>query len=180
MRIINHFEETVIYHIERIVLAPAFVGLSLFNSASCSLSFTKANDNLQRAEWFYHAGANPHFERMVIIISKGQSFVISKREFWGYSIVNRGQYLASSEILKGSSSPTYRAYPPAFKRANLRWSIVYLRRYAVCWYFNQSGPKRQPYGGDFHSAVQRLNPGNNSLRDIPIKETVALRLSNFI
>ena len=80
--------------------------------------------------------------------------------------------MASSETLKGSSSPTCRAYPPAFKRANLRWSIVSLRRYAVCWCFNQSGPKRQPYGGDFHSALQRLNPGNNSLREIPIKETV--------
>ena len=50
---------------------------------------------------------------------------------------------------------------------------VYLRRYAVCWCFNQSGPKRQPYGGDFHSAKQRLNPGNNSLREIPVKETVS-------
>ena len=50
-------------------------------SASCSLSFTKANDNLQRAEWLYYAGANPHFERVVIFISKRESFVISKREF---------------------------------------------------------------------------------------------------
>ena len=87
--------------------------------------------------------------------------------------------MASSEILKGSSSPIYRAYPLAFKRANLRWSIVSLRRYAVCWYFNQSGPKRKPYGGDFHSAMQRLNPGNNSLREIPIKETVALPSEQF-
>ena len=80
MRVINHFEKTGIDHIERTVLAPAIVGLSLSYSASCSLSFTKANDNLQRAEWFYHAGANPHFERKVIIISKGFSFVISKRK----------------------------------------------------------------------------------------------------
>ena len=74
------FEETVIYHFKRIVLAPAFGSLWLSYSASCSLSFTKANDNLQRAEWLYHAGANPHFERKVIIISKGLSFVISKRK----------------------------------------------------------------------------------------------------
>ena len=32
--------------------------------------------------------------------------------------------MALSEILKRLSSPTYRAYPPAFKRANLRWSTV--------------------------------------------------------
>ena len=51
--------------------------------------------------------------------------------------------------------------------------VVSLRRYAVCWYGGQSGPKRKPYGGDFHSVKQRLNPGNNSLREIPIKETVA-------
>ena len=31
--------------------------------------------------------------------------------------------MASSETLKGSSSPTCRAYPLAFKRPNLRWSI---------------------------------------------------------
>ena len=51
-------------------------------SASCSLSFTKANDNLQRAEWLYHAGANPHFEKNVIFILKRELSVISKREFW--------------------------------------------------------------------------------------------------
>ena len=45
-----------------------------------------------------------------------------------------------------------------------------LRRVLV---FQPISPKRQPYGGDFHSAMQRLNPGNNSLREIPIKETVA-------
>ena len=73
----------VIYHFEKTVLAPAFVGLSLSDSASCSLSFTNANDNLQRAEWLYYAGANPHFERKIIFISKRESFVISKREFWG-------------------------------------------------------------------------------------------------
>ena len=77
MRVINHFEETV--------LAPAVEGLYLSYSASCSLSFTNANDNLQRAEWLYHAGANPHFERKVIFISKSESFVILKREF-GYDI----------------------------------------------------------------------------------------------
>ena len=49
-----------------IVLAPAFGSLGLSYSASCSLSFTKANDNLQRAEWLYHAGANPHFEVRII------------------------------------------------------------------------------------------------------------------
>ena len=43
----------------------------------------------------------------------------------------------------------------------------------MCWCFNQSSPKRQPYGEDFHSAKQRLNPGNNSLREIPLKGTVA-------
>ena len=32
---------------------------------------------------------------------------------------------------------------------------------------------------DFHSAKQRLNPGNNSLREIPIKETVALPSEQF-
>ena len=32
---------------------------------------------------FYHAGANPHFERKVIFISKRELSVISKREFWG-------------------------------------------------------------------------------------------------
>lgn len=66
MRVINHFGVTVIYHIERTVLAPAIEGSCLSYSASCSLSFTKANDNLQRAERLYHAGANPHFERIVI------------------------------------------------------------------------------------------------------------------
>ena len=81
MRVINHFEVTGIYHIKRTVLAPAFGSLCLSDSASCSLSFTNANDNLQRAEWFYHAGANPHFEKKVIFISKRESFVISKREF---------------------------------------------------------------------------------------------------
>ena len=87
--------------------------------------------------------------------------------------------MASSETLKGSSSPTCRAYPLAFKRPNLRWSIRSfgtLRRVLV---FQPIGPKRQPYGGDFHSALQRLNPGNNSLREIPIKETVALPLEQF-
>ena len=35
--------------------------------------------------------------------------------------------------------------------------------------------------GDFHFAVRRLNPGNNSLREIPIKGGRShLRLSNFI
>ena len=34
--------------------------------------------------------------------------------------------------------------------------------------------------GDFHPVKQRLNPGNNSLREIPLKGTVASRLSNFI
>ena len=87
--------------------------------------------------------------------------------------------MASSEILKGSSSPTYRAYPLAFKRAAIWWSTISLQRYAVCWCFNQSGPKRQPYGGDFHSAIRRLNPGNNSLREIPIVETVALPSEQF-
>ena len=81
--------------------------------------------------------------------------------------------MASFEISKRTSSQTYRAYPLAFKRANLRWSAVSLRRYAVCWYGGQSGPKRKPCGGDFHYVKQRLNPGNNSLREIPIKETVA-------
>ena len=33
--------------------------------------------------------------------------------------------------------------------------------------------------GDFHFAVRRLNPGNNSLREIPIKETVALPSEQF-
>ena len=33
--------------------------------------------------------------------------------------------------------------------------------------------------GDFHSAMQRLNPGNNSLREIPIKETVASPSEQF-
>ena len=33
--------------------------------------------------------------------------------------------------------------------------------------------------GDFHSVNQRLNPGNNSLREIPTKETVALPLEQF-
>ena len=123
---------------------------------------------------------NGFITQVQILISKRESFVISKREFGvRYSVVNKGQYLASSETLKRSSSPTYRAYPLAFKRANLRWSIVSLRRYAVCWCFNQSGPKRQPYGGDFHSVVQRLNPGNNSLCEIPIKETVALPSEQF-
>ena len=87
--------------------------------------------------------------------------------------------MASFEISKRMSSQTYRAYPPAFKRANLRWSIrifATLRRVLV---FQPIGPKRQPYGGDFHSAKQRLNPGNNSLREIPIKETVALPLEQF-
>ena len=56
----------VIYHIETIAPAPAFGSLCLSYSASCSLSFTNANDNLQRAEWLYHAGANPHFEAIVI------------------------------------------------------------------------------------------------------------------
>ena len=87
--------------------------------------------------------------------------------------------MASSETLKGSSSPTCRAYPLAFKRPNLRWSIRSfgtLRRVLV---FQPIGPKRQPYGGDFHSALQRLNPGNNSLREIPIKETVALPSEQF-
>ena len=68
--VIYHFKETVIYHFKRTVLAPAFGSLWLSYSASCSLSFTKANDNLQRAEWLYHAGANPHFETKVIFISK--------------------------------------------------------------------------------------------------------------
>ena len=66
MKVIYHFEKTVIYHIETTAPAPAFVGLFLSYSASCSLSFTNANDNLQRAEWLYHAGANPHFETIVI------------------------------------------------------------------------------------------------------------------
>ena len=81
--------------------------------------------------------------------------------------------MASSEILKGLSSPTYRAYPLAFKSAAIRWSIrifATLRRVLV---FQPIGPKRQPYGEDFHSAKQRLNPGNNSLREIPLKGTVA-------
>ena len=82
MRVINHFGVAVIYHIERTVLAPAIEGSCLSYSASCSLSFTIANDNLQRAEWLYHAGANSHFERKVIFISKRESSVISKREFW--------------------------------------------------------------------------------------------------
>ena len=35
--------------------------------------------------------------------------------------------------------------------------------------------------GDFHSVKQRLNPGNNSLREIPIKGGRShCRLSNFI
>ena len=58
MKVIDHFETTA--------PAPAFVGLCSSYSASCSLSFTNANDNLQRAEWLYHAGANPHFETIVI------------------------------------------------------------------------------------------------------------------
>ena len=107
-----------------------------------------------------------HFEEIVICH-------IERKVVRRYLIVNRGQQLASFEISKRTSSQTYRAYPLAFKRANLRWSAVSLRRYAVCQYFNQSGPKRKPYGGDFHSVKQRLNPGNNSLREIPIKETVA-------
>ena len=83
MKVIDHFEKTVIYHLKRTVLASAIGSLCLSYSASCSLSFTKANDNLQRAEWLYYAGANPHFEKKVIFISKRESFVISKREFWG-------------------------------------------------------------------------------------------------
>ena len=51
-----------------------------------------------------------------------------------------------------------------------------LRRILV---FQPISPKRQPYGGDFHSVVQRLNPGNNSLREIPIKETVTLPSEQF-
>ena len=80
MRVINHFEVKVIYHLERIVLAPAIGSFYPSYSASCSLSFTNANDNLQRAEWLYYAGANPHFERKIIFISKRELFVISKRE----------------------------------------------------------------------------------------------------
>ena len=113
-----------------------------------------------------------HFEETVICH-------IEEKVVRRYSIGNRGQQLASFEISKRTSSQTYRACPLAFKRANLRWSAVSLRRYAVCWCFNQSGPKRQPYGGDFHSVVQRLNPGNNSLREIPIKGTVALPSEQF-
>ena len=33
--------------------------------------------------------------------------------------------------------------------------------------------------GDFHFAVRRLNPGNNSLCEIPIKEAVTLPLEQF-
>ena len=126
----------------------------------------------RRCKSSFRMDGHIHFEERIICH-------IEKRVMRRYSVVNKGQYLASSETLKRSSSPTYRAYSLAFKRANLRWSIVSLRRYAVCWHFNQSGPKRQPYGGDFHSAVQRLNPGNNSLREIPIKETVALPSEQF-
>lgn len=35
---------------------------------------------------------------------------------------------------------------------------ISLRRYAVCWYFNQSGPKRQPYGGDGRLFAGRMDP----------------------
>ena len=119
----------------------------------------------RRCKSSFRKDGHIHFEELIICH-------IEKR-VWGYSVVNRGQYLASSEILKCSSSPTYRAYPLVFKSAIIRWSIrifATLRRVLV---FQPIGPKRQPYGGDFHFAQQRLNPGNNSLREIPIKETVA-------
>ena len=65
---------TVIYHFKRTVLAPAIVGLSLSYSASCSLSFTIANDNLQRAEWLlsrrckssFRKDGHIHFEERII------------------------------------------------------------------------------------------------------------------
>ena len=126
----------------------------------------------RRCKFSFRKEGHIHFEERFICH-------IEKRVWERYSVVNRGQYLASSETLKGSSSPTYRAYPLAFKRAAIWWLTIFLRRYAVCWYFNQSGPKRQPYGGDFHSVVQRLNPGNNSQREIPIKQTVALPSEQF-
>ena len=54
---------------------------------------------------------------------------------------------------------------------------------ALCWRcaecrWSGSGTK-DLISGDFHSAKQRLNPGNNSLREIPIKETVASPSEQF-
>ena len=125
----------------------------------------------RRCKYSFRKEGHIHFEERIICH-------IEKRVGVRYSVVNRGQYLAQPNAFL-QKHQTLRAYPLAFKRANLRRSAVSLRRYAVCWYFNQSGPKRQPYGGDFHSVVQRLNPGNNSLREIPIKETVALPSEQF-
>jgi len=68
MRVINHFEVTGIYHIERTVLAPASARFCLYHSASCSLSFTNANDNLQRAELIF-SQVQIAFEMRIIIIS---------------------------------------------------------------------------------------------------------------
>ena len=48
---------------------------------------------------------------------------------------------------------------------------VALGRCAECRW-SGSGTK-DLISGDFHFALQRLNPGNNSLREIPIKEPVA-------
>ena len=59
-------------------------------------------------------------------------------------------------------------YPRGAKGTNIR---------ALCWRcaecrWSGSGTI-DLISGDFHFAVRRLNPGNNSLREIPIKETVA-------
>jgi len=150
-------------------------------SASCSLSFTKANDNLQRAEWLYHAGANPHFE--TIVINHFEVTVIcyiEKRV--NFAILNCEQrlvvgFIRDFERIIISDLPSV---SPCIQEAQKALTLC-----ALCWRcaecrWSGSGTK-DLISGDFHSAMQRLNPGNNSLREIPIKGgTVTLRLSSFV
>ena len=172
-RVINHFEVTVIYHFKRIVLAPAFGSLWLSYSASCSLSFTNANDNLQRAEWLYYAGANPHFEEIIIChIEKrvwGAIFNWEQRLVIGF--IRDFERIIISDL--PSVSPCIQEVQKALTLCALCWRCAECR-------WSGSGTK-DLISGDFHSAKQRLNPENNSLREIPIKGGRShCRLSNFI
>ena len=122
---------------------------------------------------------NSFTTQVQILISKGMSYSFRRDSHLSYRKESIGDIWLGTEVstwlhLRFRKDHHLRLaeriplYPRGAKDTNIR---------ALCWRcaecrWSGSGTL-DLISEDFHSAKQRLNPGNNSLREIPIKETVA-------
>ena len=178
MRVINHFGMTVIYHFKRTVLAPA---LEVW---ACLIRLPAACHSLKRMTTCREP--NGFITQVQILISKGWSYSFRRdnhlsyrKESWGCNIQ------LGTEVSNWLHQRLWKDHHlrlaeriPLYSRGAKGTNIS-----ALCWRcaecrWSGSGTI-DLISGDFHFAVRRLNPGNNSLREIPIKETVALPSEQF-